>query len=88
MYSLYCVRDKKSSCAEYFIATCEEEAIRIWSVMCMSSRPMYEFLEDYELQVVRSLPDSVTNSEHVVMEGFNLKRLIDVRRKEQENAKA
>lgn len=88
MDSLYCVRDKKSSCAEYFIASCEEEAIRIWSVMCMSSRPMYEFLEDYELQVVRSLPDSVTKSEDVVMEGFNLKRLLDARRKEQEDDQA
>lgn len=88
MHNLYCVRDKKSSCAEYFIAACEEEAIRIWSVMCMSSRPMYEFLEEYELQVVRALPDTVTTSEDVVMEGFNLKRLIDARRKEQENGEA
>lgn len=88
MNNLYCVRDKKSSCAEYFIAACEEEAIRIWAVMSMSSRPMFEFLDDYELQVVRALPDTVVTSEDVVMEGVNLKRLIDSRRKEQENGKA
>lgn len=88
MNNLYCVVDRKSSCAEYFIASCEEDALRIWSVMALSSRPMYEYLDEYELQHVRQLPDTVMINEDVVMDGTELKRRIDARRKEQEYAKA
>lgn len=88
MNNLYCVVDRKSSCCEYFIASCEEDALRIWSVMALSSRPMYEYLDEYELQHVRQLPDTAKVNEDVVMDGKELKRRIDARRKEQNDAKA
>lgn len=88
MHSLYCVVDRKSSCAEYFIASCEEDAVRIWSVMALSSRPMFEFLDEYELQYVRQLPDIQELGQDVIMDGAVLRRQLDQRRKEKENAKA
>lgn len=87
MSYLYRVVDLKSCCAEYFIASCDEDAFRIWSVMSLSSRPMYEFLDDYELQRVRQLPDTAKLHSGVIMDGKELKRRIDARRKEIENAK-
>lgn len=84
---LYAVVDEKSSVAEYFIASCKEDACRIWFVMAVSSRPMYEFLEDYVLEEVCDLPGVRKYQEaKVALVGSSLKRMIDVKRKENENA--
>lgn len=87
---LYAVIDKKSSCSEYFIASCDEDAMRVFGVMMMSSRPMYEYADDYMLSHVMDLPDvrAVVIDDTVVIDGFEVRRQLDARRKERENAKA
>lgn len=88
MAKLYSVVDKKSACAEYFIAACDEDALRIWYVMALSSRPMYEFLDEYFLEEVCSLPDTRTfKDSKVVLDGMSLKRQIDFRKEQAENEK-
>lgn len=86
---LYALVDKKSSCAEYFLAQCCEDAMRIAAVMMMSSRPLYEFAPDYVLMSVRELSDTLSiDDQKIVIDGRNLRRSIDVRREERENEKA
>lgn len=86
--NLYAIVDKKSDCAEYILARCDEDALRNFAVLMMAARPVYEFAEDFALHLIRRLPDSGINSEEVVLDGFEVKRQIDARRKEKENAKA
>lgn len=84
---LYSVVDKKSCCAEYFIASCDEDAVRIWFVMLRGSAPMREFLEDFELLMVRELDDvCVPSEENMIMDGIDLKRRIEEREELQKNA--
>ena len=87
--NLYCLFDKKSSVAEYYLASCDEDALRLASVMMMVSRPIYEFAEDFCVQRVQSL--SATRAlvaEEIVLDCFELRRQLDARRKEREDAKA
>lgn len=85
---LYAVVDKKSACAEYFIASCDEDAMRIWYVMACSSRPMFEFLEDYFLEEICDLPQTRTFKEaKVSIDGVSLKRQIEYRKEQAENEK-
>lgn len=80
---LYAVVDKKSACAEYFLASCDEDAMRIWYVMCMSARPMFEFLEDYYLEFVVDLPDTrVFKEAKISLDGSSLKRQIEFRKEQ------
>lgn len=84
---LYAVVDKKSQCAEYFIASCDEDACRIWFVMAASSRPMYEFLDDYFLEEVCNLSQTRPfNNAKVTLDGVALKRQIDFRKEQQKDA--
>lgn len=86
--NLYALTDKKSSVAEYFIASCDEDAMRIASVMMMSSRPLYEFAEDFAVLSVMKLPSTrVVVADEVVVDGFELRRQLDAKREERENAK-
>lgn len=84
---LYAVVDKKSRVAEYYLASCDEDAFRIMAVMMMSSKPMYEFAEDYFLQFVEDVPAVrvLESSENVLMDGFELRRQLDARREEREH---
>lgn len=89
MSKLFAVVDKKSACAEYFIAACDEDALRIWYVMACSSRPMFEFLDEYFLEEVCSLPDSRTfKNSKVVLDGTSLKRQIEFRKEQTANEKS
>lgn len=84
--NLYAMTDKKSSVAEYFISSCDEDAMRIASVMMMSSRPLYEFAEDFAVLSVMKLPSTrVVVADEVVVDGFELRRQLDVKRKERED---
>lgn len=86
--NLYAVVDKKSCCAEYFLAPCGEDAMRIAAIMMMSSRPLYEFASDYVLIFVRDLENTlVIDDQVIVIDGRNLRRSIDVMREERENEK-
>ena len=54
----------------------------------LSSRPLYEFAQDYVLLSVRELSDTLPiDDRQVVIDGRNLRRSIDVMRKERENEK-
>lgn len=86
---VYALVDKKSSCAEYFLAPCREDAMRIAAVMMMSSLPLYEFASDYVLMSVRELSDTlVIDDQKIVIDGRNLRRSLDVMREERKNEKA
>lgn len=88
LMKLYAVYDKKSSCVEYFLSSCDEDALRIWFVMCRSSVPMFEFLDDYQLIFVRDCPDVITpDVEKIVKDGVDFKRLITEREEIRKNAK-
>lgn len=86
---LYAVCDKKSLHREYFLASCDEDAVRIWLVMASSSRPMLEFLDEFNLTKVLMLSDvSVPSDKNdVVMTGEELRRQIDFRKERLQNAK-
>lgn len=83
---LYSLVDKKSGGAEYYIASCDEDAMRIASVMMISSRPLYEFAEDFfvmrvcELPQIRALIDI-----DIVIDCHELRRRIDAKRREQKD---
>lgn len=86
-HKLYAVLDKKSACAEYFIANCDEDAARIFAVMMSSSRPMYDFADDFALELVQELTDvrNVT-VDTIIIDGFEIKRRLDALREERGNA--
>lgn len=82
---LYALADKKSGVSEYYVASCNEDAMRIASVMMLSSRPLYEFAEDFVVLMVYDLP--VTKElvmEDVVFDCGEIRRQLDARRKERE----
>lgn len=86
---VFAVVDSKSACAEYFLAQCKEDALRVWFVMLRSSRPMFEFVDDYDLVEVRELPDVITpDASAIVFSGSNMRRMITEREENLKDAKA
>lgn len=87
---LYALLDKKSGVLDYFIGSCDEDAMRIGSVMMMSSRPIYEFADDFSIVRIQTLVSTRDTlgpvGEEVVVDCSELKRQLIERRKEQENA--
>lgn len=86
---LYALVDKKSLVSEYYVASCDEDAMRIASVMIMSSRPIYEFCEDFAVLRVMDLPlTRAMIADDVIVDCFELRRQIDAKRKEREEENA
>lgn len=57
--------------------------------MMSSSRPMYEFSDDFALACVNDLPDvKKFVVDQIVIDGFEIRRRLDALREERENAKA
>lgn len=85
---LYALFDKKSGVLEYFIGSCDEDAMRIGSVMMMSSRPIYEFADDFSIVRIHTLSSTrdvlSPVGEEIVVDCAELKRQLLERRKEQE----
>lgn len=82
---LYALVDKKSSVAEYFVASCDEDAMRISTVMMLSSRPIYEFADDFAVLKVHDLPTTrACIADDVIVDGGELRRQLEARRKERE----
>lgn len=86
-YRLYAVLDKKSACAEYFIANCDEDACRIFGVMMSASRTMYDFADDFALELVQELKDVRTvTADTIIIDGFEIKRRLDALMEDGKNA--
>lgn len=82
---LYALVDRKSGVAEYYVASCDEDAFRIASVMMLSSRPLYEFAEDFAVLKVHDLPATkALVTDDVIFDCGELRRQLDARRKERE----
>lgn len=85
---LYALLDKKSGVLEYFIGSCDEDAMRIGTVMMMSSRPIYEFADDFSIVRIQTLVTSRDMlgpvGEEIIVDCSELKRQLIERRKEQE----
>lgn len=82
---LYALVDKKSGVPEYYVASCHEDAMRIASVMMLSSRPLYEFADDFAVLKVHDLPAvKALFDEDVIADCAELRRQMDARRKERE----
>lgn len=86
---LYAMVDKKSGVVEYFLASCDEDAYRIFSVMMMQSRPLYEFADDFFVELVEDLRSSrpLIVDDKYLFDGAAVRRVLESR-KENDDAKA
>lgn len=79
---LYAMVDKKSGVSEYFLASCDEDAYRIFAVMMMQSRPLYEFADDFYVELVEDLRSSrsLIVDDKYLFDGAAVRRVLESRK--------